>query len=97
MTIDEALILKLEKLARLKLSADEREHLRKDLEDILAMVEKLDEVDTTEVEPLIHMTDVHSVLREDEVKGQLDQAEALRNAPNKVDTYFTVPKVIKRT
>lgn len=94
MTIDNALILKLEHLARLELSADERADIITDLNDILAMVEKLQELDTAGVEPLVYVNEVANVWREDDIKGQIPTAEALRNAPDHDDTYFKVPKVI---
>ncbi len=97
MDIDESLILKLERLARLELSMDERKALRDDLVQITGMIEKLDEVDTTGIEPLMHITDVNTILAKDEVKDQLGSEEALSNAPVKQAPYFLVPKVITRS
>ncbi len=95
--VDEALILKLETLARLQLSDQERQRLRADLEAVLAMVEKLEEVNTGGVAPLLHLSGDHQELREDEVKDQLSEEEALLNAPEKKPPYFRVPKVIERS
>ena len=95
MKIDKKLILKLEKLSRLELSEKEREKIQGDLNDILKMVEKLDELDTSDVEPLLHISDSENVLRADEIKNQLSKAEALSNAPDSNGQYFKVPKVIK--
>ncbi len=94
MQIDETLILKLENLARLKLSATERAQIQKDLGNILQMVEKLQELDLSEVEPLIYISEEANVLRPDVVKHQVSRADALKNAPDKNEAYFKVPKVI---
>jgi aspartyl-tRNA(Asn)/glutamyl-tRNA(Gln) amidotransferase subunit C len=94
MTIDERLISRLEQLARLELSAEETSRLTVDLNNILTMVEKLQELDTTGVEPLVYINEEVNVLREDEVKNQVSQAEALENAPKSDGTYFRVPKVV---
>lgn len=94
MQIDRDLILKLENLAKLELSEAEREQLGGDLTKILAMVEKLQELDTTNVEPLVYISQPDSKLREDEVKNQVDNEQAILNAPEKSGPYFKVPKVI---
>ena len=94
MKIDDALVLRLEELSRLELSAPEREKLRKSLNDILAMVEKLNELNTDGVEPLVYINETGSRLRDDTVKNEITQARALQNAPDKNDNYFKVPKVI---
>lgn len=95
MKIDEALILKLERLSRLKLSPDERTKMQSDLEKILGLCNKLNEVDTDGVEPLIYMGAKKQRLRKDEVKGMISRLDALKNAQHKDDQYFKVPKVIK--
>jgi len=94
MQIDKALISKLEHLARLQLSEAEREQIQGDLNSILAMVEKLQELDTTGVEPLIYLNEQTGHLRPDEVGQQFSREAALRNAPGQDGTFFTVPKVI---
>lgn len=95
MKIDEQLISKLENLAKLELSAAERKQMQGDLAKILAMCEKLKEVDTKGVEPLIYLGAKAQRARLDEVKHMLSQQEALQNAPAKDGPYFKVPKVIK--
>jgi aspartyl-tRNA(Asn)/glutamyl-tRNA(Gln) amidotransferase subunit C len=95
MQIDRDLILKLENLAKLELSDLERERLGLDLTNILQMVEKLQELDTSNVEPLTYISDVVNQLREDEIKGQVTNEQALSNAPEKNEPYFKVPKVIQ--
>ncbi|MEM9888673.1 MAG: Asp-tRNA(Asn)/Glu-tRNA(Gln) amidotransferase subunit GatC [Bacteroidota bacterium] len=94
MKIDEQLILKLESLARLELSTSERQQIQVDLENILGMVEQLQSLDTSGVEPLIYISEEENVLRLDEVSHELDRQKALRNAPDSDGTYFRVPKVI---
>ena len=96
MTIDRKLILKLENLAKLELSEKERTKLTSDLNNILSMVEKLKEVDTTGVEPLVYINEEVNRLRKDEIDNQVSQEEALSNAPSKDGTYFKVPNVMKR-
>ncbi len=96
MTIDRDLILKLENLAKLELSETERSELSADLNNILQMVEKLQELDTTDVRPLVYINEEVNRLRDDEVRHQVSTAEALTNAPDQDGTYFKVPKVLKK-
>ena len=95
MQVDEQLVLRLEKLARLRLSEEEREVIQGDLNKVLEMVDKLKEIDTDNVEPLVYINDDVNVLREDVVKNQTLREDALRNAPAEDGTYFKVPKVIQ--
>jgi aspartyl-tRNA(Asn)/glutamyl-tRNA(Gln) amidotransferase subunit C len=81
-------------LARLEFNDAAKAEIVNDMNRMLAFVDKLNELDTESVEPLIYMTDEKNVLREDEVKQTLTQAEALKNAPKKDSDYFKVPKVI---
>ena len=94
MKIDKQLISKLEKLSRLELSESERAQIQKDLNNILVMIEKLEELNTDDVEPLSHISEGENVLREDRIDNQLSRPEALANAPDRDDQYFKVPKVI---
>ena len=94
--VNNELISKLEVLARLELEEHEREGLKRDLESILKMVEKLDEIDVQGVEPLTHILSEPQKLRMDEVKHHLQTEQALRNAPGKQGPFFRVPKVINR-
>jgi aspartyl-tRNA(Asn)/glutamyl-tRNA(Gln) amidotransferase subunit C len=95
MKVDNAMIDNLAHLARLQFSDDEKAGLQKDLQSMIAFVEKLNEIDTTGVEPLLHMSSEINVLREDEVKNSITHEEALLNAPVQDDEFFKVPKVIK--
>ncbi|WP_353481818.1 Asp-tRNA(Asn)/Glu-tRNA(Gln) amidotransferase subunit GatC [Haliscomenobacter sp.] len=94
MTITGTLISRLEHLARLELSDAERQSLQTDLNNILTMVEKLQELDTDEVVPLVYLNEDVNVWREDKVQNQVEQEDALRNAPQQDGTFFMVPKVI---
>lgn len=94
MKVDKQLISKLEKLARLELSEEEREGLTKDLSSILEMVEKLQELDTEGVDPLVYINEEVNILRSDKIDKQVSQKDALKNAPDEDGTFFKVPKVI---
>ena len=63
---------------------------------MISFIEKLKEVDTTGVEPLLFMSDEVNVLREDVVEGSISQEEALQNAPVTDGKFFKVPKVIRK-
>jgi aspartyl-tRNA(Asn)/glutamyl-tRNA(Gln) amidotransferase subunit C len=94
MKIDDSLIDKLSTLAKLQFNGKERIQIKEDMERMLDLFNKLEEIDTAGVEPLIHMTEETGRTREDEVKGMVSQADALKNAPSKDTYYFKVPKVI---
>jgi len=81
-------------LARLEFNDEAKAEILNDMNRMLAFVDKLNELDTTNIEPLIYMTDEVNVMREDEPKDTLTQKEALKNAPKKDSDYFKVPKVI---
>ncbi len=95
MTVNNALIDNLAHLARLQFSDEEKEELKNDLQSMIAFVEKLNEIDTTGVPPLLHMSNSVNVLREDEIKNSITHEDALLNAPVKDEVFFKVPKVIK--
>ncbi len=96
MEVNHALIDKLSLLARLDIKPAEKEKLRTDLQQMIGFIEKLQELDTTGIEPLMHLTEEINVLRADEVKGSVTIEEALQNAQLKKDRFFMVPKVIKK-
>ena len=81
-------------LARLEFNDEAKGEILNDMNRMLAFIDKLNELNTDAVEPLIYMTEERNVLREDEVKQTLSQQEALKNAPKKDSDYFKVPKVI---
>lgn len=90
------MIDKLAHLARLKFNEAEKLEIKTDLQRMIVFVEKLNELDLEGVEPLLHMSNEVNVLREDEVKGSVSRAEALKNAPLHDEHFFKVPKVIKK-
>mgnify|MGYP001248387613 FL=1 len=96
MEVNHALIDKLSLLARLEIKPDEKDTLRDDLQQMIGFIEKLQELDTTGIEPLMHLTEEINVLRADEVKGSVTREEALQNAQLKNNSFFMVPKVIKK-
>ena len=96
MEINDAMIDKLANLARLKFDETEKVQIKIDLQNMIGMIEKMNELDTTDVAPLLHITNNVNVLREDFVEGSITNEEALQNAANKNAPFFIVPKVIKK-
>ena len=96
MQVNDALIEKLSRLAMLEFNEAEKEEIKKDLQKMIGFVDKLQELDTTGVEPLLHMSPALNVLREDVLGTMLSREEALQNAPLHDEQYFKVPKVIKK-
>jgi aspartyl-tRNA(Asn)/glutamyl-tRNA(Gln) amidotransferase subunit C len=96
MDINNETIDRLAELAKLEFSIIEKESLKKDLNSIISYFEKLNEVNTDNVEPLIFMTDEVNRLREDMVIQNTSKQEALLNAPAKDSDYFRVPKVLDK-
>ncbi len=96
MDVNNELIDKLAHLSRLQFNDAEKEELKTDLQKMIHFVEKLNEIDTTGIEPILHMSDNVNVLREDEVKNSIDRADGLKNAPHQDGVFFKVPKVIKK-
>jgi aspartyl-tRNA(Asn)/glutamyl-tRNA(Gln) amidotransferase subunit C len=81
-------------LARLEFNNEAKEEIINDMNRMLNFIDKLNELDTDKVEPLIYMTNEQNVLRADEPVISVTQKEALKNAPQKDTDYFKVPKVI---
>ena len=81
-------------LARLEFSQEQLEAFTKQLNDILGYIEKLNELDTGDVEPTAHVLPLHNVTREDISRDYFDNETALRNAPDKKDGMFRVPKIV---
>jgi aspartyl-tRNA(Asn)/glutamyl-tRNA(Gln) amidotransferase subunit C len=96
MNVNDELVNKITHLARLQFNDAEKEAIKTDLQRMIEFVEKLNELDTSGVEPLLHMSDNVNILREDVVKGSIDRKEALKNAPVHDAEFFKVPKVIKK-
>ncbi len=96
MEVNDALVQKLAKLARLRFSESERAAIREDLHRMIGFVEKLNELDLENVKPLLHMSGELNILREDLVQGSVSREEGLKNAPVHDDQFFKVPKVIRK-
>lgn len=82
-------------LARLSFTEEEKEVLTHDLNSVLGYIEKLNELDTENVEILVNPYYMENRLREDEVRPSMELKDVLANAPNKLEEYFLVPKVIE--
>jgi aspartyl-tRNA(Asn)/glutamyl-tRNA(Gln) amidotransferase subunit C len=96
MEVNDALVDKLANLARLSFDDVEKAAIKKDLQNMIQFVDKLNELDTTGVEPLLHVSDQVNILRADEVKGSITREKALQNAAVHDRQFFKVPKVIKK-
>ena len=96
MIVNDELVDQLAHLARLEIKPEEKESIKADLQKMIAFIEKLNEIDTTGVEPLLFMSPEINVLREDVVEGSVTREEALKNAPLKDEQFFKVPKVISK-
>jgi aspartyl-tRNA(Asn)/glutamyl-tRNA(Gln) amidotransferase subunit C len=94
MTIDQDTVEKIAHLARLELTGDEKQAMITDMNKILGFMDKLNEIDTTGIEPLVYMTSEVNTLREDVIKHDITHEEALLNAPKQDGEYFLVAKVI---
>lgn len=82
-------------LSRLTFTDDEIKRFTKDLDAILEYVAKLNEIDTTNIEPTSHSLKISNVFREDKTRPSLSREEALMNAPEQEDGHFKVPKIIQ--
>jgi len=96
MEVNNKLIQDIAKLSKLKFDDSAEEKMKADLEKMLAFVDKLNEIDTEGVDPLIYMSEEVNVLREDKITEETSQKDALKNAPEKDSDYFKVPTVLKK-
>lgn len=96
MQVDDVLIEKLAQLSMLQFNEAEKEEIKADLQKMIGFIDKLQELDTRGVEPLMHMSEEVNVLRDDISGNMLSRSQALQNAPHHDDYYFKVPKVIKK-
>ena len=96
MKIDKEPVDKISHLARLEFDDTAKAEIINDMNNMLSFVEKLNELDTANIEPLIYMSEEVTVLREDEIIHKITQSEALKNAPQHDSDYFKVPKVINK-
>jgi aspartyl-tRNA(Asn)/glutamyl-tRNA(Gln) amidotransferase subunit C len=95
MALDKATVARIATLARIKLPEAEQEHLAGELSAILSWIEQLNEVDTTGVEPMSSVAAVTLPMREDEVTDGNCRDKVLANAPETVNGFFAVPKVVE--
>ena len=96
MEINEALLDHIANLSKLSFEGSEKEAIRQDLQRMIAFVDKLSELDTTGVEPLIFMSNEVNRFRDDITEQSVSHEEALRNAPKKDSDYFRIPKVLDK-
>ncbi|MES2836099.1 MAG: Asp-tRNA(Asn)/Glu-tRNA(Gln) amidotransferase subunit GatC [Bacteroidota bacterium] len=96
MAIDKNTVDKIAHLARLEFENEAKDEMVNDMNRMLSFVDKLNEVNTDNVEPLIYMTHEQNVSREDVVKDTVSHKDALLNAPKKDSDYFKAPKVVEK-
>ncbi|MBI3597545.1 MAG: Asp-tRNA(Asn)/Glu-tRNA(Gln) amidotransferase subunit GatC [Nitrospirae bacterium] len=83
------------RLARLAVSEEEKEAFSRQLSEILTYIGKLNELDTSKVQPTSHVLDLSNVLRDDVIRESLSTIDVLANAPDRVSDFFRVPKIIE--
>ena len=96
MKVTNQLISELSNLSKLKFDKSKTNEMKSDLQKILEFVNKLSEINTDTIEPLIYLSDEINILRDDKKTTELTQEQALRNAPEKDSDYFKVPTVLKK-
>ena len=95
MSIDNSIVKKVAKLARIKTTLEEEQSLKQELNNILDWVDKLQKVDTAKVDPMLSVFNESMPKREDDVSKKLDSNDILLNAPEKKAGFFVVPKVVE--
>jgi len=96
MKVNDKLIDKLANLAKIEFDDKAKKEIKNDMDNMLEFVDKLNELDTKGVEPLIFMSDELNVFREDSEKVTITQKEALKNVPQHDSDYIMVPKVVSK-
>lgn len=96
MEINEKVVKEVAHLARLEFDEEKLEKIKSDMNRMIGFVNKLNELNTDQIDPLIYMSEEINVLREDLVVQEITQKEALKNAPKKDSDYFKAPKVIEK-
>ena len=96
MKVSDELIDRLANLAKIEFDDIARSEIKNDMNKMLEFVDKLNEIDTEGVDPLIFMSDEINILREDISKKTITQKEALKNAPQHDSDYIMVPKVVSK-
>ena len=95
MTIDLKTIKHISKLSRISVDDDKAKKLEGDLNSIFEFIEKLNQLDTSQTEPLSSVVDANLQLRKDEVKSQNIRDQILKNSPDENKDFFVVPKVVE--
>ncbi len=96
MNIDLNTVERVAALAKLDFSDDEKIRIQQDLNKIVAYFDKLNEIDTEGIEPLVFMTEEINVFRKDIPFQEISKEDALKNAPQKNSDYYKVPKFLER-
>ena len=96
MKIDKKLISDLAKLAKLDFDDESSLDMQDDLKKIIGFVEKLSEIDTDNIEPLVYLSEELNVMRDDMEVQNISQENALKNAPKKDSDYILVPKILNK-
>lgn len=95
MNIDDQLLGKLAKLARIQIPEENKENMKENLSKIISWMAKLDEIDTSEIEPLTNMSAEINSSREDVVGTHMDRKKMLKNAPDANSSFIKVPLIKK--
>ncbi len=95
MSVDSATVRRIAHLARISVSDEETEHLRGEINAVLAFVEQLSEVNVEGVEPMTSVMPMHMKMRHDTVADGGDADAVLKNAPASENQFFLVPKVVE--
>lgn len=95
MSVDRATVRRIARLARLAISEEEEARLEKEISGILDWVAQLNEIDTSDVEPMTRVAAMKMKMRKDEVTDGYCAADILKNAPQADDGYFVVPKIVE--
>ena len=90
------MVNKLATLAKLRFNEEEKAAIKTDLQSMIGFIQKMEEVDTTGVEPLLHMSSRENMWRDDIINGSCTRAEALKNSGKHNDQFFMVPAMIKK-
>jgi aspartyl-tRNA(Asn)/glutamyl-tRNA(Gln) amidotransferase subunit C len=96
MKIDRATVNRVAALAKLEFTEGEKAKMEVEMSKIVTFFEKMNEMDTENVEPLVFMTDEINAFRDDEPRLTITKEEALKNAPSRNSDYYKVPKMIER-
>ncbi|MEY2639622.1 MAG: Asp-tRNA(Asn)/Glu-tRNA(Gln) amidotransferase subunit GatC [Bacteroidota bacterium] len=96
MQVTDSLVAKLAHLSRLYLTEAEQASMRGELQAMIQFVDKLNELDTSGVQPLMHMGDAQNTLRAEQPAAMLDNQTAIDQAPSAKPPYFSIPKVIRK-